>query len=288
MLRIDGRVLTAAVVGLFLVGAGVGFFAGGGLGSGGPTDAGTEPGTPTAVLPPDESTPGDTPSPTSSATPTASPLPTPTVTPTNVLTPTPTATRTAVPEVTDTPFRTPMLVRRFDEGKIRRILVKLVNDWRAKKGLPRYHTTGLSMKRLLEMANNHSNEMADHGVVLHAIDNRSSADRYWEYNLYNTCKFSKHGADYVVTPIDNKLEVLAKTYAGKRYETDNETYRFNEDERAVATAIFREWKRYQPYRSRLLGYRNATHLAVGIEMTRHNEVYVTGNLCGISGFQREP
>jgi uncharacterized protein YkwD len=288
MLRIDGRVLTAAVVGLFLVGAGAGFFVGGGLGSAGPSDAGPNPGTPTAIEPPDESTPTATQSPTAPGTTvvTASPTagPTATATPTAVPTATPTPTATARPTATAT--RTPKLIRRFDTGKIKRILVDKINDWRANRGYPRFHTKAESMKRVRKMAENHSVEMADAGVIYHTIDNRSSADRYWQYDVYNVCKFKKRNANYVVLPTMNRLEVLDKTYAGKRYETKDGTYRYNADEREVAQAIFQQWKTTQPYKSRLLYY-NATHLGIGIEMTRNNEVYVTGNLCGISGFQNK-
>ncbi|MFC7195923.1 CAP domain-containing protein [Halosimplex aquaticum] len=99
--------------------------------------------------------------------------------------------------------------------------------------------------------------------------------------LFETCKFKKSGAQYVVTPTRNRLEVLGKTYAGRAYETANGT-RYNGDERAVAAAVFESWVETGPYRDRL-SYANATRIGIGIETTEDNEVYVTGDLCGVYG-----
>ncbi|MFC7142055.1 CAP domain-containing protein [Halosimplex aquaticum] len=283
MLRIDGRVLAASVLGLFLTGAVLGFVAGGGLGqSGGPGDeAGGPTATPTVVettVPSAVPTAAGTATGTATATPIGSPTPAATAAPTAV----PTATPAVTHAPTATPARTPMLIRRFDTGEIERHLRRLLNDWREERGLrPFGNPDGRLVERLDEMATAHSVDMADLGETIHRIDNRSSAQRYRDASLFETCKFKKSGAQYVVTPTRNRLEVLGKTYAGRAYETANGT-RYNGDERAVAAAVFESWVETGPYRDRL-SYANATRIGIGIETTEDNEVYVTGDLCGVYG-----
>jgi len=290
MLRIDGRVLAASVLGVFLVGAVLGFVVGGGSGQPG------GPATPTDATPGDGAAPTPTPSPVPTATltatptstvtpspmPTLTPTATPTATPTTVPTPTATATPTVTPEPTPTPTRTPMLIRRFDTAEIERHLRRLIDDWRTERGLdPFTQPDGTVVRKLDRMATAHSVEMADVGETVHRIDNRSSAGRYRDYELFETCQFKKRGAQYIVTPTRNRLEVLGKTYAGTSYRGPDGT-RYNEDESAVARAIFDNWRTTSVFRERL-SYANATRIGIGVETTRDNEVYVTGNLCGVYG-----
>ncbi|WP_436923514.1 CAP domain-containing protein [Halosimplex amylolyticum] len=287
MLRIDGRVLVASVLGLFLVGAAAGFVLGGGVGqSDGPGDGASGP----TATPAGTSTPAPSPVPTATGTapgtgtptPTRDPTPAATDPPTAVPTATPTATPTHTPGLTATPTRTPMLIRRFDSGEIERHLRRLLNDWRDERGLrPFSYPDGRVVRKLDRMATAHSVDMADLGETVHRIDNRSSAGRYRDAALFETCQFKKSGAQYIVTPTRNRLEVLGKTYAGRTYETPNGT-RYNGDESAVASAIFESWTEPGPYRDRL-SYANATRIGIGIETTEDNEVYVTGNLCGVYG-----
>ncbi|WP_415383130.1 CAP domain-containing protein [Halosimplex sp. TS25] len=285
MLRIDGRVLAASVFGLFLVGAVLGFVVGGGLGQFGDSDNGVDSpiATPTAAQ---TSAPSATPSPgeaaTGTATPIRSPTPATTVAPTAVPTPTSTATPTLTPDPTATATRTPMLIRRFDTEAIERDLRRMLNDWREERGLrPFGNPDGRLVERLDRMATGHSVDMADRGETIHRIDNRSSAQRYRDAALFETCQFKKSGAQYIVTPTRNRLEVLGKTYAGRTYETADGT-RYNGDESAIASAIFESWTETGPYRDRL-SYANATRIGIGIETTEDNEVYVTGDLCGVYG-----
>jgi uncharacterized protein YkwD len=277
MLRIDGRILAASVLGIFVVGAALGFVVGGGSAQfDGPGDGMATP-SPTAT-----DTPVPTPEPTATGTATATALPTltptPTATPTAVPTPTPTATPTVTPE----PTPTPMLIRRFDTGEIERELRRMLNDWREEEGLQEFsHPDGRLVERIDRMALSHSVAMADEDKTIHEIDNVTSAQRYRNYDLFETCQFKKDGAQYIVTPTRNRLEVLGKTYAGKAYETRNGT-RYNENETEVAQAIFESWTASRVFRDRL-SYANATRIGIGVETTEDNEVYVTGNLCGVYG-----
>ncbi|QLH84498.1 CAP domain-containing protein [Halosimplex pelagicum] len=286
MLRIDGRVLAASVLGVFLVGAIVGFAVGGGSGQPGgpatPTDAG--PGDGAAPTP----TPSPVPTPTGTAVPTtaatASPTPFPTVTPTPVSTPTATATSvpTVTAEPTPTATRTPALIRRFDTAESERHLRRLINDWREDRGLePFTNPDGTVVRKLDRMATAHSVDMADLGETVHRIDNRSSAGRYRAAELFETCQFKKSDAQYIVTPTRNRLEVLGKTYAGKSYRGPNGT-RYNGNESMVAQAVFDNWRTDSVFRDRL-AYANASRIGIGVETTERNEVYVTGNLCGVYG-----
>ncbi|MFB6150869.1 MAG: CAP domain-containing protein [Haloarculaceae archaeon] len=303
MLRIDGRVLVGSVAGVFLVGALLGLAAGSGalpgIGGSGATSTGPAEPTPAPAAPTPVPTPNETPPPTATrttpatalGTATATPTATPTVaatstaaptvapTPTPTLTPTPTATATAT--ATPVPTRTPMLIRRFDVAKIERELRRLINEWRSERGLDRFEgPDGRIVDQLEEMAYDHSVAMADLGETVHTIDNQTSAERFREYDLYRRCMFRKANASYLVTAEHNRLELVARTYAGRAVETKNGT-RYNANETAVARAIFEDWTRPEPFRQRL-AYVNATRIGIGIELTRNNEVYVTGAVCGAS------
>ena len=287
MLRIDGRVLAASVLGVFVVGALLGFAVGGGSGQPGgpatPTDAPSGGAAPTPTSSPaPTATLTATGTSTSAPTPTLTPTATPTATPTTVPTPTATATPTVAPEPTPTPTRTPMLIRRFDTEEIEDHLRTLINDWRDERGLqPFTHPEGAVVRKLDRMATAHSVDMADLGETVHRIDNRSSAGRYRAFDLFETCQFKKRGAQYIVTPTRNRLEVLGKTYAGTTYRGPDGP-RYNDNESMVASAIFENWRTNSVFRDRL-AYANATRIGIGIETTEKNEVYVTGNVCGVYG-----
>jgi len=304
MLRVDGRVLAGSVALVFLVGAGIGFgIAGnvGGLsGDAGPT---SQPGTPTPQ-PGSAGTPVITPTvtvvstasgtstavaggagtPTQTGTVTAAPT-----TATGVPTPTGTPESTVSPTATPTATRTPMLVRRFEVAKIESNVRRLVNEWREERGLSEFALPeGRLVVDLNAMARSHSVAMANAGEITHTIDNSSSADRYHEFDLYWNCRFKRANHAYIVSPDRNRLEVLAHTYAGRAYATGNGTdtetgngeIDYNANETAVARDIVETWTSDPDFRERL-SYPNATRLGIGIETTRDNEVYVTGNLCGV-------
>lgn len=284
MLRVDGRLLAATVAAVFLVGAGAGFGLAGSVGGAAVDDAGAGPATASPTPPPtappaSTDTPTDAPTTTLTSTATLSPTPSPTATPAS--TATPTGTPTAVPSPSPTATRTPMLIRRFDVAEIESEIRRLVNEWREEQGLPAFTTLETRLVRDLNaMARSHSVAMADAGKTIHTIDNRSSFDRYREYDLARTCRFKRVNHQYIVRPNDNELEVLARTYAGRTY-TGVDGTDYNANETAVARDVVDAWTTREPFRQRL-SYRNATRLGVGIETTRDNEVYVTGNLCGVS------
>ncbi|PSP64061.1 CAP domain-containing protein [Halobacteriales archaeon QH_8_67_27] len=285
MLRIDGRVLAASVLGIFVVGAVLGFAVSGGSGqSDGPAEGVATPSATAVDTPVPAPEPTATPAATGTATPTAAPTltPTATATPTVVPTPTLTATPAVTSEPTPTPTRTPMLIRRFDTGEIERELRRMLNDWREEKSLQEFsQPDGRLVRQINRMALSHSVAMADEKKTIHEIDNVTSAQRYRNYDLFETCQFKKDGAQYIVTPTRNRLEVLGKTYAGRAYETSNGT-RYNGNETEVAQAIFESWTASSVFRDRL-SYANATRIGIGVETTEDNEVYVTGNLCGVYG-----
>ena len=161
------------------------------------------------------------------------------------------------------------------------VLRRLVNEWRAEQGLPAFSLAdGSLVADLNRMARNHSVAMADAGQTVHTIDNRTSADRYRANDLYWNCRFKRVDNEYVVTPDDNGLEVLGRTYAGRSYvDTSGETD-YNANETAVAADIVDAWTSRRPFRDRL-AYRNASRIGIGVETTEDNEVYVTGNICGV-------
>jgi uncharacterized protein YkwD len=282
MLRIDGRVLAASVLGVFIVGAVLGFAVGGGSGQPG------GPAAPTDAAPSDGAAPTPAPSPVPTATLTTTSTATTTGTDFPTLTPTRTAATTAVPGPTvttgptPTATRTPILIRRLNTEQVEGHLRQLINDWRQRRGLdPFTNRRGTVVRKLDRMAAAHSVDMADVGETIHRIDNRSSAGRYRAADLFETCQFKKRGDQYVVTPTRNRLEVLGKTYAGTTYRGPNGP-RYNENESMVAQAIFENWRTTSVFRERL-AYANATRIGIGIETTDKNEVYVTGNLCGVYG-----
>jgi uncharacterized protein YkwD len=288
MLRVDGRVLVGSVALVFLVGTGIGFAVAGNVGGTG-GDAGPVSGASTP-------TPEPAPAATASLTPTATVAQTtastgtltrtgtvttapssPTSVPTSTVTPGSTTSPTATPPAT----RTPMLIRRFEVAEIESEIRRLVNEWREEQGLsPFALPEGRLVGDLNAMARSHSVAMADAGTVDHTVDNRSSADRYHEFDLYWNCRFKRANHDYTVTPDRNRLEVLAQTYVGRAYTTANGSVDYNEDEAAVARDVVETWTSDPTFRERL-SYRNVTRIGIGIELTRDNEVYATGNLCGV-------
>jgi uncharacterized protein YkwD len=278
MLRVDGRLLAAAVAAVFLVGTGAGFGIAGSVGGAAAGDANGDPATATLTSTPTASSvPATaTASPAATVSPTTVPTMAPTVTATQ--TPTPTATATVSSSTTT---RTPMLVRRFDVAEIESEIRRLVNEWREEQDLPAITRADTKLVADLNaMARSHSVAMADAGRTVHTIDNRTSADRYHEYDLYWNCRFHRNDHEYTVTPNRNQLEVLGKTYAGRTYTGPDGTD-YNGNETAVARDIVDAWTTREPFRQRL-SYRNVTRLGVGIETTRNNEVYVTGNVCGVN------
>jgi len=285
MLRVDGRVLVGSVALVFLVGAGIGFAVAGTVG-GPATDAPPTSGASTPTPDPASAGGADiTPTPTIPQTTsstvtlprTGTVTPAPTASPTPTVTPGSTESPTAAPPAT----RTPMLIRRFEAREIESEIRRLVNEWREEQGLLRFALPdGRLVADLNAMARSHSVAMADVGEVAHTIDNRSSTDRYHEFDLYWNCRFKRANHDYIVSPERNRLEVLAQTYAGRAYTTAGGETEYNADETAVARDVVETWTSDPTFRERL-SYRNVTRLGVGIETTRDNEVYVTGNLCGV-------
>jgi len=281
MLQVDERLLVGTAVVVFLLGSGIGFIVAGNFGGedSGVGDRSSSTPTSTSVTTTLLTKTPTTISSISTPTPTQTPTFTTTQVPTATLTPTPTPTPTSSP--TSTPTRTPMLIRRFDIAEIESEIRRLLNEWRAEQDLPEFILEkGNVVADLNRMARSHSIAMADAGKTIHTIENRSSADRYKEYDLYRTCKFKRAEKQYIVTPADNKLEVLGRTYAGRHYVNTEGDGDYNANETAVAEDIVDRWKSQITYRNRL-SYRNATRIGIGIETTKNNEVYVTGNLCGV-------
>lgn len=172
-----------------------------------------------------------------------------------------------------------MLIRRFDTDEIEYELRGLLNEWREEQGLEPFGVAnGTLVAELNAMATSHSVVMANASRLAHTIDGRSSADRYRAHDLYLNCVFDADHNAYVVTPSNNDLEVLAKTYAGTTYETANGTD-YNANETAVAEDLFEFLVANDLHRDKL-AERNASRIGIGIEITRNNEVFLTGNLCG--------
>ena len=165
--------------------------------------------------------------------------------------------------------------REFNERNIRTTVVDRVNDAREDEGLERLSTTGSTAETLREMAGSHSDAMADAGLVRHTIDGVSSADRYRQYNLYDTCQFQVES--YIENAENDDLEVVGRTYAGQYYP-DNGTQAFNANDTAVATALTEDWLSTPVFRDRLL-IPNAGRIGVDVTITRNGAVYATVNVC---------
>jgi len=117
--------------------------------------------------------------------------------------------------------------------------------------------------------------MADVGRVRHTIDEDTSADRYRQYDLYDTCRFQVES--YIENAEDNDLEVIGRTYAGQEYP-DNGTQKFNANDTAVADALTEDWLSSPVFHDRLT-YENAGRIGVGVTVTNTGVVYATVNIC---------
>lgn len=215
----------------------------GGLGGGGPAEATPETG------PQATDTPGGTPAPTA----------------------TPGSTPTPSGESNDE--RESIPPREFNERNISDAIVTNINDAREAEGLEPLSTTGNTAETVRTMASSHSDAMAAAGLARHTVDGVSSADRYRQYDLYDTCQFQV--ASYIEDADNNALEVVGRTYAGQEYP-DSGTRRFNANDTAVANALTDEW--FSTQSQRLL-YANADHVGVGVTLTRTGTVYATANVC---------
>ena len=176
--------------------------------------------------------------------------------------------------------RTTVPTREFDESEIRSEVLRLVNSRRRADDLNAFERGGQTADAVTEMANSHSQRMARERLVSHEFDATSSADRYRNANLYDTCQFESAAGTYIIradTSSSSNLEVLSQTVAGRPYEVDGVT-EFNEDETEVARDIVEKWYDNSAYRERL-SYENAEYLGVGLAITDDGEVYATGNLC---------
>lgn len=277
-------ILGGVALGSLLVGGLVGavLYSGGGGGSTTPTAVGV---TPLALTP--TPTPGGTTVPGTAqtrttaprtATRSVTPTRTPTATPTPVPTATPSPTPLRIPTVTPSPTPGPTTVppSEFDPGAVEAAIVDAINDRRAAANESRLDSSGAHGDPLTAMARDHSAAMADAETVAHEIDGRSSKDRYEEYSLYLSCRWSGESGR-LVTADDNELELVGSTVAGRPYEVGGER-RFNGNETAVARAIVESWW-YGLDRDRMLRP-GADEVGVGVEITRQGEVYATANFCG--------
>ena len=198
---------------------------------------------------------------------TATPTPYPTLTPT----PSPTATPTATPELTAVPAES------FDEREVERLVVTFINERRSAANYSTLGVDGTTVDRLIEIARDHSVDMADIGEAVHRIDGAESADRYRAAELYDRCRWPAADSDSLVTADDNALEAVGTTVAGQPYTEDDER-RFNGDEEAVARALVDSWWETDTYRPRL-ARPNASVVGVGVDITRRGDVFATVNLC---------
>lgn len=213
---------------------------------------------------------GPTPIPVST---TAAATPTPTPTPTSTATPT-TASGSMT---TERPARTTVSYRRFDPSLISREVKFLINQRRRSLGLSELQSTGTTPSRLDEMAKSHSVAMANEGVVSHTVNGVTSAQRYRNQGLFDTCRFESGSDSFILNPTESKFEVITLEVAGRAY-TDGGQTEFAANETAVAQQIVETWFEQVRFRERLT-YENAAHIGIGIEVTQDGSVYATGNVC---------
>ncbi|WP_135302495.1 CAP domain-containing protein [Haloarcula amylovorans] len=187
-----------------------------------------------------------------------------------------TATKTATPVRTER--RTSMPPSRFNETAISQYIATYVSDARAEEGIDRFETNGRTAKRVEQMAQGHSEAMAEARNAAHTIDGVTSAERYENHDLTQYCEFKSAEHSYIETPRRNRFEAVGKTVAGQAYEANGET-RFNANDSAVARAIADAWLDSSTYRERLF-LANAERLGVGVVVTENGDVYATANICG--------
>ena len=176
--------------------------------------------------------------------------------------------------------RTTVPASEFDEGEVQSEVRRLVSIRRRASGLQGFPGGSATVNDIDSMANIHSQRMAREGIVSHEFNAMSSASRYRNQSLYDTCQFKSAADTYVIradTISGNTLEVLAKSTAGRPYEV-NGTTEINTNETEVARDIVGKWYNNSAYRERL-SYVNAEYLGVGLEITEDGQVYATGNLC---------
>jgi len=171
--------------------------------------------------------------------------------------------------------REPIPAREFNERNISTTILANVNDARESEGLDPLSTSGSTAADVERMAESHSTAMADAGRAGHTIDEVTSADRYEQYDLYDTCQFQRES--YIENAEDNDLEVIGKTFAGQQYP-ENGTQQFNENDTEVANALTDNWLSTAPFSDRLT-YENADRIGVGVTVTNTGAVYATVNIC---------
>jgi uncharacterized protein YkwD len=189
---------------------------------------------------------------------------------------TPASTPASTPDADSVSDREPIAPREFNENNISAAIAANINDARADAGYSRLSTSGTTADRVGQMAQSHSDAMAEAGFAAHTIDGVTSVERYENNNLYRTCQFNV-GGTYVQTADGNALEVVGETVAGQTY-TVNGTQQFNANETAVAKALTDEWLSTQSLRQRLL-IADAGSIGVGVFVNNRGSVYATVNLC---------
>ncbi|MFC7021441.1 MULTISPECIES: CAP domain-containing protein [Haloarcula] len=177
--------------------------------------------------------------------------------------------------------QTPVSPRQFNDDNVTEYVEQFINEERQSRGLDPLQITGTTAGELNDLAMDHSTDMASAGRVVHEIDGVSSADRYRQHDLYETCVYESEKGSYVVKPDNperNQFEAIGKVVAGQTYTVDGEE-RFLEDDRAVARAIVDDWMASNIYRDRLL-LPGIERMGVGVTITNTGNVYATANVCG--------
>lgn len=177
----------------------------------------------------------------------------------------------------------------FDAEAIEKEMERLINENRQSRGYEPLDTSGLLAQRVEWMARNHSIAMAEDGRAIHKIDDQTSADRYREANLYDTCKFQPNDNGATISSDGTNFENIAKVYAGKpyslingvpkiQYSKDSENTYYLKNNTAVANRVVSTWFDNRFLDDKLL-YKNANVVGVGVEVTDEGGVYATANVC---------
>ncbi|MDS0258285.1 hypothetical protein NDI56_02540 [Haloarcula sp. S1CR25-12] len=196
------------------------------------------------------------------------------VAPASTPTPTPASEQDSDPEPAGE--RESIPAREFNGANISSYIVQYVNDARADDGREELSTEGTTAGTVRRMAQRHADSMAEAGRVNHTIDGVTSADRYENNGLFQTCGVNVNG-NYVVSPDNDDLEVVGGTVAGDTY-TEDGTEQFNADDAAVARALVDGWLSTRGAQSKLL-IPDAGRIGVGVTVNNRGVVYATVNLC---------
>jgi len=172
--------------------------------------------------------------------------------------------------------QTPIHPGAFGSAAVAENVTETINQARSEENLSPLAFDGEVARGLHELAESHSNDMADVGYVSRTVAGTNVTERYRDNGVFETCKYSDGVNVYDPANTDD-YAVLADGTIGDHYRSgDNETFVANESQaaRLIVTDVLED----DELRGRLLN-EHFERAGVGVAITRTNRVYVTVALC---------